>query len=127
MRRRGLLADLRAGGVLAGLPGCQVQVGGQARALGERRLAEQHVRARGQADQAGRRTRVGRVGDHPPAVLQPEAERFHRMVHVAGRHGQRADLHRARRERHEVEGFRDAEPAVTPAARSSLSAVPAGP
>ncbi len=106
------LAGLRAGRVLAGLPGRQVQVRGQSGPLGERRLAEQHVSARGQADQPVGRSRVGRVGDHPTGVLEPEPERLHRMVHVAGGHGERTDLERARCERNEVEGFGDGVPVV---------------
>src|ERR1022692_323036 len=93
------------GRVLAGLPRGEMQALGQVWALEEGRFAEQQVSVAGQVLQGGRLTSVGRVRQRPPGVLEPEAERLHRVIHVPGGDPQRADLDGPRRQGGEVEGF----------------------
>ena len=120
------LADPGPDRVLGRLPRGQVQVRPVVRPVKERRLAQQHVRALGQPDQRVGLPRVGRVGQPPAAVLHPEPERLHRMVHVIGGDPERADLQRPRREVVKGEpGLDRARP--SPPNPATRSAVPCGP
>ena len=46
---------------------------------------------------------IGRIGDGPAAVLDPQAKRLHRVVHMVSSDPERAYLACPRRQRHEVE------------------------
>jgi len=73
-----------SGGMPAGLPAGQVQTRGKTWLIGEPCLAQQDVRGPGQLDKYRGFAGVAGVGEHLPAVLEPERERLHGMGDVPG-------------------------------------------
>jgi hypothetical protein len=95
--------DPRLRRVLGRLPGGKVPVRRVAGLVEERSLAQQQVGIPRQRHQSAGFPGIGRVGERPAVMLDPEPERFDRVVHVSGGDSERPDPGRPRVEPPEAE------------------------